>query len=236
MLDTTWVTPLKGPRGDTFTLTGDGYPEGTVTIFDGDNESVDPGEVLDTKIVSRGTFTSAPLRVRGSLSDLDYEVYTRDSKGDVRSFVYYINKPTMSFSPEPARVGDSVTIRIEDWQDSRTDKGVFAVYIAGEEAITCNVSTTKDANSDNVVSIENATVPVGTLPGMQMVQVYTKDQHGSDCSKDMTGVTPEVEKTIQIVPAGTPLDPQKTTEISRRTAALAEMRSALESLTIPRAR
>ena len=40
---TTTVSPLEGPRGSQFTLQGKGYAPGTVTVFDGDEETIDPG-------------------------------------------------------------------------------------------------------------------------------------------------------------------------------------------------
>ena len=247
MLDRTWVTPLKGPRGQTFRIKGEEYPTGTVTIFDGSDKIVHTGETLDTQLVpgsgvNIGTFTSAPLRVRGSLGDSSYTVQTKDSLGDVRSVTYNITEATMSFSPEPAQAGEEVTITITDWQEGT--EGVAAVYIAGVEFYAnlteyqnCyTITAPKDAVS-NVVTFE-VTVPVGTLPGMQMVQVYKEGQFTEDvpgkskCALNQqkgdlvanstakitlkTGETPVIEKTLEIVskppPPGIP--GVKTTTIS----------------------
>ena len=192
----TRITPPEGPRGQTFRLRGEGYPTGTVTIFDGNNSTADEGEILDTKeVTSSGTFTSNLVRVPGNLSGLVYRVWTKDSVGGVGSVIYHITEPTTSFDPATARVSDPVTgrkadivtISIADWQLGST--GVAAVLIQGQQAygVTeyqnpndtteyCYDNTgLKSADSNNIVSFE-VNVPDGTLPGMQTVEVYTEDQ------------------------------------------------------------
>ena len=51
---TTTVKPLEGPRGSEFTLEGKGYAQGTVTVFHGNDDEIDPGETLASAKTSRG--------------------------------------------------------------------------------------------------------------------------------------------------------------------------------------
>ena len=207
LIGRTTINPPEGSRGQTLRLRGESYPTGTVTIFDGDDENVDAGEILDTIVVgSSGTFTSDSLRVPSSLSGLSYRVWTKDSIGEVGSVIYSITEPTTSFDPATARVGDKVTINITDWQPGRT--GVASVLIQGQQAygVTeyknggeyCYDNTgLKSADINNVVSFE-VNVPDGTLPGMQTVEVYTKDQleHAS-CSTDVSQWTKQPDATLK---------------------------------------
>ena len=56
---TTTVNPLEGPRGSEFTLLGGkGYAQGTVTVFAGDDDTIDPRDTLASVKTSRGCFTT----------------------------------------------------------------------------------------------------------------------------------------------------------------------------------
>ena len=229
---TTTITPSKGARGTSFTLTGKGYPIGTVTIFDGSDKDVDTREILDAKPTNNGAVTFSNLRVRDTyVVNDEYMVWTKDSKGVVNSAAFTITAHTVSFEPPAAVAGSRVTINIADWQLGSAR--VAAVHIAGQQAYGTteyqdpNTPTThcydntglKSANSNNVVSFE-VNVPDGTLPGMQAVEVYTDDQleHNS-CTADTSGwtkqpnatlknnPTPIIRKTIEIVSELPPVEP-----------------------------
>ena len=173
--------PIEGPRGTQFRLEGMGYPEGTVTIFDGDDNTIDDGEFLDTVNTLRGAFTSTLLEARGRSGSLTYDVWVRDSEGGDEKVTFSLTS-SMSFEPTTARVDDMVTITITDWRFE--DKGVGAVYFAGQRAYIAGVTEYDDcyeytrlqnADDDNVVSFE-VTVPGLVPPGQQTVSVYDQDQ------------------------------------------------------------
>ncbi len=194
----TRITPWEGPRGETFRIRGNDYPEGTVTIFDGENDIVDEGEILDTReVTSSGTFTSRSLTAaRGQPGDLFYVIRTIDSEGVLRRVIFSITEPTVSFEPstaEPstAEVISRVTINITDWQLG--DTGVGAVHIAGREAYIAKVTeytncyeyTDPVEADDNVVSFP-VMVPEGVLRGHQTVSIYDTDAYDTgvmDASK-----------------------------------------------------
>ena len=208
--------PWEGSRSKGFKIKGEGYPEGTVTIFDGENDTVDEGEILDPKdVTSSGTFTSRSLTAaRGEPGDLFYVVRTKDSRGVVRRVIYSITEATMSFEPstaEPstAEVVSTVTINITDWQLRSTR--VASVLIAGQQAygVTeyqdqndpptyCYDNTgLKSADSNNEVSFE-VNVPDGTLPGMQTVEVYIEEQlEYTACAADTSGWTKQPAPTLK---------------------------------------
>ena len=180
-----WLEPAEGPRGAEFAFRGRGFPRGTVTVFEGDDENVDDREILGTYNVTTdaGTFFVRNLRVRGEPSELSYEVWVIDSEGETESLTFEINEETVTFEPHTAVIGSTLKITVADWQTENMSEGVAAVRIGGKEAYAkvteytnCyEITETKYANSDKVVSID-VNVPEGTLPGMQTVQLYTEDQ------------------------------------------------------------
>ena len=177
---TTTIGPLEGPRGSEFTLEGRGYAKGTVTIFEGDDGNIDPGETLASVNTNRGAF-SVKLTVRGRKGDLVYRVWTRDSYGVVRSIDFAI-KSAILFEPPKSSVGSRLKISIVDWQDPRRD--VAAVRIGGRLAYITGViehdrcfeyTGLYRADSDGLVSLE-VTVPEGVPRGEQTVSMYDHEQ------------------------------------------------------------
>ena len=115
---TTTITPQEGARGSTFTLEGKGYAAGTVTVFEGDDTVIDPGETLASVETLRGAF-SVNLTVGGDPGKAQYVIRTRDSEGVVVSAAFSIQS-SMSFEPATAQLGSSLTIIISDWRRSET--------------------------------------------------------------------------------------------------------------------
>ena len=124
----------KASAAHPFSLRGTRYPLGTVTIFDGDDKEVDAGEIIDVKEVTSsttGAFTSKELTAaRGTPGDLSYEVWTKDSRGDVQKVVFNITEPTVTYEPLYSAVGSALKITISDWQ--RGTHRVGAVKIGGK--------------------------------------------------------------------------------------------------------
>ena len=129
---TTTVSPLEGPRGSRFTLQGKGYAPGTVTVFDGDEETIDPGETLASVKTSPGSFT-ARLEVRGQPGEPTYKVWTRDNNGAIDSEEFGIRN-SISFEPSTVSIGGRLKITISDWEDDHQE--VAAVQIGGVDAYT----------------------------------------------------------------------------------------------------
>ena len=175
------LDPAEGPRGTDFTFKGWGFPEGTVTIFEGDMEN---GVILDTEIVDpSGSFTSDPLTVRGSPGNLEYEVTAIDSEGRATEAVFTISKETISFEPHTAVKSSTLKIIVADWQGDMST-GVAAVRIGGKDALiseaieygNCIEYTHRRlADSNNVLTLD-VTVPPDTLTGIQTVSLYDYDQ------------------------------------------------------------
>ena len=173
---TTTVSPLEGPRGSQFTLQGKGYAAGTVTVFDGNDRTIDHGETLASVKTSRGSFT-ARLEARGELGEPKYKVWTRDSNGAIDSAEFEI-RSSLSFQPATVGVGDRLKITITDWEDDHQE--VAAVRIGGVDAFTAtpveyanclDYPNAYFADDSGVVSFE-VTVPRGVPPGDQTVAIY----------------------------------------------------------------
>lgn len=171
----------EGRRGDTFTLSGRGFPQGTVTIFEG---VVENGIVLDTEIVgSSGNFTSDLLTVRGSPSNLEYVVTAIDSEGRPTEATFEISKETISFEPHTAVIDSTLKIIVADWQEDMS-KGVAAVRIGGKDALisqaieydNCIDYTHRRLADSNHVLTLDVTVSSSTLTGTQTVSLYDYDQ------------------------------------------------------------
>ncbi len=187
---TTTVDPLEGPRGGEFTLEGKGYAPGTVTIFDGDDEIINPGETLASVRTSRGSF-SADLEARGRLGTSLYKVWTRDSNGVIDSAELTITS-SMTFEPATVGVGETLKITIEDWEDDHHE--VAAVTVAGEIAhIPTGVIDYENCfeysgvyrpDDSGVVSVE-VTIPANVPPGDQTVSVYSHEQLDHTYANDM---------------------------------------------------
>ena len=177
---TTTIAPLEGPRGSEFTLEGKGYAKGTVTIYEGDDDIIGPGETLASVETVRGAF-KVELIARGKKDDLVYTVRAKDSEG-VDAVARFLIKSAISFEPAPARVGSPVRITISDWQDLHQE--VIAVRIAGRDAYDIEVIEYEEcfeypdaqfANSDRVVSFK-VQVPQHVPPGEQTVALYDHEQ------------------------------------------------------------
>ncbi len=187
---TTTVEPLEGPRGSEFTLEGKGYAPGTVTIFDGGDEIINPGETLASVKTSRGSF-SAKLDARGRPGTSRYKVWTRDSNGVIDSAELTITS-SMSFEPAAVGVGDTLKITIKDWEDDHHE--VAGVTVAGETAhIPTGVIDYQNCfdysgvyrpDDSGVVSLE-VTVPANVPPGDQTVSVYSHEQLDHTYADDM---------------------------------------------------
>ena len=232
----TTITPSEGPRGSDFTLTGKGYAKGTVAIFDGGDDTVDDGEILETVETGtatsgrnlRGTFT-VDLTVRGTPPGLKYRVRTIDSEGQI-DYADFTIASAMTFEPATAVVGLPLTIKILDWQYG--GQKVASVRIAGEQAYIAGVAEYRtigsstcyeytgleEADDDGVVSLE-VLVPEDILPGEQTVAVYTEDQlkiRGensiSACMPPQTGESIESDLEAELRENATPII-QRTVEI-----------------------
>ena len=177
---TTTISPLEGPRGGDFTVQGRGYAAGTVTVFDGDDGTIDPGETLASVKTSRGSFTSR-LKARGEPGEPTYRVWTRDSNGVNDSVVFNITSAT-AFEPSTVSIGGRLKITISDWEDEHQE--VAAVRIGGVDAYT-----TKPVEYDNCFDYPNAyfadesgevsfdvIVPLGVPPGEQTVAIFGHDE------------------------------------------------------------
>ena len=223
-------SPVEGPRGTEFTLEGKGYAQGTVTIFDGDDDNVDEGEVLATVRtgtgIRTGAFTASGLKARGSPGSLTYVIRTKDSAGVVDKVDFHITT-SVSFEPSTVIVGSEMTINIADWQDQT--KGVAAVriggevvYIAGvrEYAICYEYTGVKPAEGDLTVSF-TVTVPEDIITGEQTVSIYDEEQlevtglstgANNRCPSNPTGNPVESDATVKLKSNATPTI-QKTVEI-----------------------
>ena len=176
IMRTTTVSPSEGPRGSQFTLQGKGYASGTVTVFDGNDKIIDPGETLASVKTSRGSFTTR-LEARGELGKPRYMVWTRDSNGAIDSAEFDIGS-SMAFEPDSIGIGDTLKITIMDWEDDHQE--VAAVRIGGVDAFTAtpveyanclDYPNAYFADNSGVVSFE-VTVPQGVPPGDQTVAIY----------------------------------------------------------------
>ena len=177
---TTTVSPLEGLRGSDFTLQGKGYAAGTVTVFDGNDETIDPGETLASIKTSRGSFTSN-LMARGEPGEPTYRVWTRDSNGVVDSVEFDIKSAT-AFEPSTVSIGGRLKVTISDWEDDHQE--VAAVRIGGVDAYTTRPVEYENcfdypnayfANESGEVSFE-VIVPQGVPPGEQTVAIYGHEE------------------------------------------------------------
>ena len=100
---TTTIDPEEGPRGTEFTLKGKGYQKGTVTVFEGDDDNIGPGETLASVKTSGGAF-SLKLTSAGRYGEGRYPVNTKDSYG-VSDRVDFVITSSISFEPTTASVG-----------------------------------------------------------------------------------------------------------------------------------
>ena len=193
---TTSVSPLEGPRGSEFTLEGKGYAQGTVTVFDGDDMVIHPGETLASVKTSRGSFT-AKLKVRGELGDPRYKVWTRDSNGAIH-FAEFEIRSSMVFQPATVSIGGMLKIVISDWADRHQE--VAAVQIGGVDAYTATPIEHGQcfgyeglyfADNTGMVSFE-VKVPEGVPPGEQTVAVYGHEglEHYDANDGLITGIQP----------------------------------------------
>ena len=179
---TTTVSPLEGPRGSQFTLSGKGYAQGTVTVFEGDDDKIGPGETLASVKTSRGSFTSR-LEARGEPGGPAYRIWTRDSNGAIH-FVEFNFTSSMSLQPSIVGTGDRLRITIADWEDPHEE--VAAVRIGGVDAYTAipiEYSNCFDPDPDDVYTQDDegeisfeVTVPIGVPPGEQTLAVYGHEQ------------------------------------------------------------
>ena len=172
------MKPLEGPRGSEFTLEGKGYAQGTVTVFHGNDDEIDPGETLASAKTSRGSF-KVKLRARGNAGISPYKVRTRDSNGAIH-FATFDIRSSMSFEPSTAGIGDTLRTTISDWEKDH-GPGVAAVRIAGESAKMTAIEVYSDCfeirkpNNDGEVSVQAVVLP-GVPKGEQTVSVYGPDQ------------------------------------------------------------
>ena len=178
---TTTTKPLEGPRGSEFTLEGKGYARGTVTIYDGEDMTIDPGETLASVKTIRGAFT-VKLRARSERAKRDeegklqYTLRTKDSYGVDDSANFKITS-SVSFEPPVVSVGSKLKITVVDWEDENED--VVAVRIAGQTAFIVDITEyqncIKDSGGytakDDVISFE-VKVPRHVPSGEQTVSVY----------------------------------------------------------------
>ncbi len=178
---TTTVNPAEGGRGSKFTLEGKGYADGTVTVFDGEDDSIDAGELLGSVNTSRGAF-ELDLTARGSPGESGYRVRTLDSNGTLHDVVFQIES-SLSFDPDPVRAGAGLKITVSDWNDSH--RGVAAVSVGGKTAFAAEPTEYGECfefdagqlpgpGPDGAVSLEVA-VPPGVPPGLQTVSVFVPE-------------------------------------------------------------
>ena len=124
---TTTADPPRGPRGSAFTLEGKGYADGTVTVFDGENEIIDAGEMLGFANTEKGAFT-LELTARGDPGTSHYAIRTLDGNGVYHSVDFPIES-AMSFDPERVRSGQELGITVRDWE--REHPALAAITIGG---------------------------------------------------------------------------------------------------------
>ena len=177
---TTTVDPEEGTRGSTFTLEGRGYADGTVTVFDGDDEIIDAGELLGSVNTTRGSF-DLDLTARGDQGRPTYQIWTLDSNG-VPHHVDFLIRSAMSFEPDRVSAGSGLKISVRDWDGTIT--GLAAVSVGGRTAFaaeTVQFGSCYDFESgprglrrpdgDGVVTLE-VLVPPGVPSGLQTVSVF----------------------------------------------------------------
>ena len=180
---TTTVNPMEGPRGSEFTLEGRGYARGTVTVYDGNDETIDSGETLASVKTNRGLF-SVRLKARGQPGEPMYTVRTKDSYGTDDSVEFTIVS-SMSLDPSTVSVGSKLEITISDWEEDETEE-IAAVRIAGQRTNFPEIKVIEyencldhigleEANDGGTVSLE-VIVPSGVPPGEQTVSVYDHTQ------------------------------------------------------------
>ena len=180
---TTTVKPLEGPRGSEFTLEGRGYAKGTVTVYDGNDETIDAEETLASVKTILGSF-SVRLKARGQPGDPMYTVRTKDSYGADDSVEFTIAS-SMSFEPSTVSVGSELKITISDWEEDENEE-VAAVRIAGQQTNAPEIKIIEyescvdhigleEANDDGTVSL-GVIVPSSVPPGEQTVSVYDHTQ------------------------------------------------------------
>ena len=177
---TTTIDPEEGPRGTEFTLKGKGYQKGTVTVFEGDDDNIGPGETLASVKTSGGAL-SLKLTSAGRYGEGRYPVNTKDSYG-VSDRVVFVITSSISFEPTTASVGSLLRMTIVDWEDR--NKRIAAVRIAGVEAFVAEAVKVGDCfehpgeiGADRVGTITlKVLVPAGVPPGEQTVSVYDRKQ------------------------------------------------------------
>ena len=180
---TTTISPSDGPRGSEFTLEGRGYARGTVTVYDGNDETIDSGETLASAKTVRGAF-SVRLKARGQPGDPMYTIRTKDSYGADDSVEFTITS-SMSLEPSTVSVGSELKITISDWEEDENEE-IAAVRIAGQQTNVPEIKIIEyenclehigleEANDNGTVSLE-VIVPSGVPPGEQTVSVYGHTQ------------------------------------------------------------
>ena len=215
---TTTTSPQEGPRGSEFTLEGKGYAEGTVTVFDGDDERIGPGETLASVETVRGAF-KVKLKAGGEGGEPVYTVRTKDSYG-VDHFVDFLIASSMSFEPDSVGVGSRLRITVSDWNEEQD--GIAAVRIAGQPAYAAGageqagcfeVSALSTPDADSVVAMD-VIVPPEVPPGRQTVSIYGPDQLAGEAGADeaaclplRTEPNPIMTKTIEIAAQPLTLSP-----------------------------
>ena len=181
---TTTVTPVEGARGSEFVLQGKGYAKGTVTVFDGDDDVMGPGEILTSMNTVSGAF-NVTLTARGDFGDPEYKVRTLDSNGTLHEVIFSV---VSSISLQPVEVGPGslLTITIEDWDepDQGPDPGVAAVTVAGHLAYISRVVELDDCLEFTGMRTPDASgrvtldvlLPAEVPPGDQTVSVFGPSQ------------------------------------------------------------
>ena len=212
---TTTISPQEGPRGSEFTLEGKGYAQGTVTVFDGDDDRIGPGETLASVETVRGAF-KVKLKVGGEGGEPVYTVRTKDSYG-VDHSVNFLIASSMSFEPASVGVGSRLRIMVSDWNEEQM--GIAAVRIAGQPAYTAGAgeragcfedSALSRPDDDSVVTVD-VIVPPEVPPGRQTVSIYGPDQLDAtdedDCLALRDEPNPIMTKTVEIAAQALALSP-----------------------------
>ena len=177
---TTFVTPGEGARGSAFTLEGRGYADGTVTVFDGNDDTIGSGETLASVNTEMGAFQLS-LTAKGTLGQKSYRLWTLDSNG-VTDATEFTIESSMSFQPDRLGVGSQLKITISDWDD--IDPGPTAVTIGGRPAFVTGAQEYEhcfeptgivEADDRGVVSLY-VNIPAGVPSGIQTVSVYGSGQ------------------------------------------------------------
>ena len=177
---TTFVTPGEGARGSAFTLEGRGYADGTVTVFDGNDDTIGSGETLASVNTEMGAFQLS-LTAKGTLGQKSYRLWTLDSNG-VTDATEFTIESSMSFQPDRLEVGSQLKITISDWDD--IDPGPTAVTIGGRPAFVTGAQEYEhcfeptgivEADDRGVVSLY-VNIPAGVPSGIQTVSVYGSGQ------------------------------------------------------------